>query len=143
MIDEDEMNSVDIPNDFSAAVKDIKLAILQARARAARVSNVEALKLYFFVGGYVSKKSRSAKWGSGVIEALSERLQVELPGLRGFSPSSIKRMRVFFEAWSSCFEIRSLTTDTNRHSSSDEIQRARPAELSDNAIRPMALGEND
>jgi len=33
-----------IPKDFSAAVKDIKLAILQARARAARVSNVEALQ---------------------------------------------------------------------------------------------------
>ena len=36
-----------VPKDFSAAVKDIKLVILQARARAARVSNVEALKLYF------------------------------------------------------------------------------------------------
>ena len=86
-----------IPNDFTAAVKDIKLAILQARARAARVSNVEALKLYFYVGGYISKKTRNAKWGSGAIDALSERLQVELPGLRGFSAASIKYMRQFFE----------------------------------------------
>ena len=29
-----------VPKDFSAAVKDIKLVILQARARAARVSDV-------------------------------------------------------------------------------------------------------
>lgn len=36
------MSEKAIPNDFIAAVKDIKLAILQARARAARVSNVEA-----------------------------------------------------------------------------------------------------
>lgn len=78
------------PTGFVAAVNDIKLAILQARARAAQVSNVEALKLYFFVGGYISKKTRSAKWGTGAIHALSERLQVELPGLRGFSPASIK-----------------------------------------------------
>lgn len=100
-----------IPNDFTAAVKDIKLAILQARARAARVSNVEALKLYFYVGGYISKKTRNAKWGSGAIDALSERLQVELPGLRGFSAASIKYMRQFFEEWANWFEIRHLPSD--------------------------------
>lgn len=88
-----------VPRDFAAAVKDIKLAILQSRARAAHASNVEALKLYFYVGGYVSKKTRTAKWGSGAIDALSNRLQVELPGLRGFSASNIKYMRIFFEAW--------------------------------------------
>ena len=70
-----------------------------AFARAAYASNVEALKLYFYVGGNVSKKTRTAKWGSGAIDALSNRLQVELPGLRGFSASNIKSMRIFYEAW--------------------------------------------
>lgn len=88
-----------IPSDFTNAVKDIKLAILSARTRAARLANAEALKLYFYVGGYVSKKTRTAKWGSGAIEMLSKRLQVELPGLRGFSTSSIVFMRLFYEAW--------------------------------------------
>ena len=100
-----------VPRDFAAAVKDIKLAILQSRARAAHASNVEALKLYFYVGGYVSKKTRTAKWGSGAIDALSNRLQVELPGLRGFSASNIKYMRIFFEAWTKWFEIRHLASD--------------------------------
>ena len=97
-----------MPKDFAAAVKDIKLAILQARAKAAHLANAEALKLYFFVGGYISKKTRNAKWGSGAIDALSNQLQVELPGLRGFSPSSIKRMRQLYEVWSEAFEIRPL-----------------------------------
>lgn len=100
-----------LPKDFTSVVADIKLAILEARARAARVSNVEALKLYFLVGGYISKKTRVAKWGSGAIDALSERLQIELPGLRGFSPASIRKMRLFFEAWESLLEIRSLPTN--------------------------------
>ena len=100
-----------MPKDFTSAVKDIKLAILQTRARAAQLSNVEALKLYFFVGGYISKKTRSAKWGTGAIDALSERLQVELPGLRGFSATSIKKMRLFFDAWAPCLTIRPLPTD--------------------------------
>lgn len=37
--------------------------------------------------------------GDGAIEAISKRLQVELPGLRGFSARSIKYMRTFFEEW--------------------------------------------
>ncbi len=85
--------SVSIPEDFASTVNDIKLAILQARAKAAHLANSEALKLYFYVGSYISKKTRSAKWGSGAIDALSKRLQIELPGLRGFSASNIKNMR--------------------------------------------------
>lgn len=116
---------VSIPKDFSKAVRDIKLAILQTRAKAAHLANAEALKLYFFVGGYVSKKTRNAKWGSGAIEALSERLQVELPGPRGFSASSIKRMRAFFEAWSDVLSIRPMPLD----------------ETGLTPIRPTSLGE--
>jgi hypothetical protein len=99
-----------LPKDFALAVKDIKLAILQARAKATRLANAEALKLYFFVGGYISKKTRNAKWGSGAIDALSNQLQVELPGLRGFSAMSIRYMRLFFEAWSPCAEIQHLAS---------------------------------
>ena len=103
-----------VPRDFLAAVQDIKLAILQARASAARSSNVETLKLYFFVGGYVSAKTRKAKWGSGAIDALSARLQTELPGLRGFSPANMKNMRIFFETWSKRWTIRPVEGDASK-----------------------------
>ena len=136
-------NQIKVPRDFSVAVKDIKLAILQSRARAARMANVEALKLYFYVGGYVSKKTRTAKWGTGAINALSARLQVELPGLRGFSPSSIKRMRVFFEAWSSCREVRLLLTDRVHQPITNEKRQILSDKVDDAKIRPMALGESE
>lgn len=93
------MDNIIIPKDFTEAVADIKLAILQARSEAARTSNKEALKLYFFVGGYISLKTRTARWGTGAICALSKRLQIELPGLRGFSPQHIRFMRQFYEEW--------------------------------------------
>jgi predicted nuclease of restriction endonuclease-like (RecB) superfamily len=135
-----------LPKDFSTAVKDIKLAILQARAKAAHLANAEALKLYFFVGGYISKKTRNAKWGSGAIDALSNQLQVELPGLRGFSASSIKRMRVFFEAWSKTFQIRRLPNIESAKSGNRQIASGgiRPTALGETElmpIRPMPLGE--
>ena len=109
-----------IPTDFTAAVKDIKLAILQARARAARVSNIEALKLYFYVGGYISKKTRNAKWGTGAIDALSERLQVELPGLRGFSSQHIRFMRQFYEEWYQVIGIDNKAASEIRYLPSSE-----------------------
>lgn len=124
-----------VPRDFMTAVKDIKLAILQARAKAARLANAEALKLYFYVGGYISQKSRSAKWGSGAIDALSNQLQAELPGLRGFSATSIKRMRVFFEAWSTSFQIRCLPDSESAEQKKRKTHAA--------GIRPTALGESE
>ena len=108
------------PRDFLAAVEDIKLAILSARARAARVSNVEALKLYFFVGGYISRKTRSAKWGTGAIDALSERLQVELPGLRGFSSQHIRFMRQFYDEWNGVVGLPDVSAPAIRYLPSSE-----------------------
>ena len=85
--------------DIRIAVKTIKTAILRSRYMAARKANFEHLKLYFYVGAYVSANSRNGTWGTGAIAAISERLSQELPGLRGFSPSNIKNMRQFFEEW--------------------------------------------
>ncbi len=82
-----------------AAVKTIKTAILKSRYMAARKANFEHRKLYFYVGAYVSANSRNGTWGTGAIAAISERLSLELPGLRGFSHSNIKNMRQFFEEW--------------------------------------------
>ena len=95
--------------DIRIAVKTIKTAILRSRYMAARKANFEHLKLYFYVGAYVSANSRNGTWGTGAIAAISERLSQELPGLRGFSSTNIKNMRIFFEQWA--FDInRQLST---------------------------------
>lgn len=90
------------PGGLEGAVKTIKTAILKSRYLAARKANAEMLKLYFNVGAYVSAHSRAGTWGTGAIEAISERLSLELPGLRGFSPVNIKNMRIFYERWGKC-----------------------------------------
>lgn len=133
--------AVGIPRDFAGAVKEIKLAILQARAQAARLANAEALKLYFFVGGYISKKTRNAKWGSGAIDALSARLQVELPGLRGFSPANMKNMRLFFEFWADDFSIRCSPSDGIRPNARNEIRQMPSDESALVPIRQMPSDE--
>ena len=43
--------------------------------------------------------TRNRNWGTGAIETICMRLRQELPGLRGFGVSSLKNMRIFYEAW--------------------------------------------
>ncbi len=87
------------PADVRQAVDTIKNAILQSQYRAAKGVNREQLSLYFGIGRYVSERSRWKFWGTGAIERISEQLQKELPGLRGFGSRQIKNMRSFYEEW--------------------------------------------
>lgn len=82
------------------AVSAIKTAILQGQYEAAKDVNRVQLALYFAVGRYLSMNTRKGVWGTGALQAISGRLRKELPGLRGFSVSSLKNMRLFYEEWS-------------------------------------------
>ncbi|MBQ7471165.1 MAG: DUF1016 family protein [Prevotella sp.] len=84
---------------YQSAVEIIKTAILQSQARAAKAVNQEQLALYYGIGRYISDNTRNKNWGTGAIETISKRLRLELPGLRGFGVSSLKNMRIFYEAW--------------------------------------------
>ena len=84
---------------YSEAVTAIKEAILRSQYRAISTVNGEQLSLYYGIGRFVSENSRDGFWGTGAIEQISQLLQKELPGLRGFSATNIKKMRFFYEAW--------------------------------------------
>ena len=93
-----------IKADYAQAVKAIKQAIVVCRYRAARQMNGEVLGLYYSIGKYISEQSRNAQWGTGAIRTISEQLQQEIPGLRGFSEGNMRKMRLFYEAWQPVFE---------------------------------------
>ena len=96
---------------YRNAVSIIKQAILQSQYRAAKLVNGEQLSLYFGIGCYVSVNSRKGTWGTGAIDRISEQLRKELPGLRGFSASSIKDMRSFYEYWQQFINRRPSAVD--------------------------------
>lgn len=85
---------MDINQNYREAVKNIKEAILRSQYRAVASVNKEQLSLYYGIGRYVSENSRTGFWGKGAIEQISSLLQKELPGLRGFSATNIRNMRI-------------------------------------------------
>ena len=93
------------------AVEAIKTAIQQTRYNVMRHANKELLSLYYGVGGYLSQQVSVAKWGDKVLDSISDQLQQEMPGLRGFSKGNIKKMRKFYEEWMPIFG--SLSTNQN------------------------------
>lgn len=97
-------------SDIISVAKAIKGAVIESRYITAKLVNKEVVTLYYNVGRFISARSRLGHWGSNAISKLSTLLCQELPGLRGFSETNIKNMRIFFEEWQDVFENRQLAT---------------------------------
>ena len=96
---------------YLIAAQTIKTAILQSQYQAVKLVNKEQLSLYYGVGRYISQSSRNKYWGTGAIPYISNKLHKELPGLRGFSETNIRLMRIFYEEWKILDENSSVVTD--------------------------------
>jgi predicted nuclease of restriction endonuclease-like (RecB) superfamily len=107
---------------YVETIKLLKSAILSSRYRAAVLANKEMLGLYFAVGKLISEKTKKEKWGAKVLEQISNDLQNELPGLRGFSASNIKRMRIFYDSWENHFPIYESTNNPISSTASNQLQ---------------------
>ena len=107
------MESIEKSTELRQAVADIKTAILQGQYEAAKGVTRIQLAVYFGIGKYISQHTRKGVWGTGALDAISEQLRRELPGLRGYSPSSMKNMRKFYENW--------IMLDANSLVATDEL----------------------
>ena len=96
---------------YAQTIRQLKSAILASRYRAAVLANRELLTLYFNAGKLINEKTKQGKWGDKILTQLSNDLQKELPGLKGFSATNLKNMRAFFEYWNPIIVIGQLPTD--------------------------------
>ena len=119
---------------YNNAVQAIKQAILSSQLRATRHVNEEQLALYFGIGKYISENTREGKWGTGAVESISRQLSAELPGLKGYSATNLKYMRIFYEAWIG-LDKSSATADELE----DGKSSATAAELQQAANQPITL----
>jgi len=105
------INDIKPMEQYPTAVKSIKDAIFSSQYNAAKGVNGIQLSLYFCIGKYISENTRQKKWGSNALEVICGQLQKELPGLRGFSATNFRYMRLFYEAWSDLAVNSSATAD--------------------------------
>lgn len=94
------MKSDKIDISYTKAAEAIKVAILNAQYEAAKGVNNIQLMLYYAIGRFISQNTRKQKWGTNAVATISHLLKQDMPGLRGYSESNLKRMRTFYEEWS-------------------------------------------
>lgn len=99
---------------YETAAETIKTAILQGQYEALKSENRVQLAVYFGIGKFISSNSRNGGWGTDALSAISELLRKILPGLRGFSATQMKEMRLFYEGWNELDRNSSVTTDELR-----------------------------
>ena len=109
---------------YNHAAEVIKTAILQGQYEALKDENRIQLAVYFCIGKYVCENSRSGKWGTGALTTISNRLRKILPGLRGFSAENLKKMRLFYEAWTMLDNTSSVSDENNSVITITELSNA-------------------
>ena len=116
---------------YKPAANIIKTAILQGQYEAAKGVNRIQLAVYFCIGKYVSLNTRKGDWGSGALEAISQILRKELPGLKGYSATQLREMRLFYEAWQILDSNSSVMTDEGLNQDFIESTQANSSVMTD------------
>mgnify|MGYP003290599353 CR=1 FL=1 len=99
---------------YNKAIKAIKNAILISQYESVLSINEKQLYLNFSVGKFISENTRNGFWGTDALSAISEQLQKELPGLRGFKTSNMKNMRQFYEEWSKHLNFNKINSVSDK-----------------------------
>jgi predicted nuclease of restriction endonuclease-like (RecB) superfamily len=88
-----------LPTDYPAFLEEIKARIRVAQIKASLSVNRELIALYWDIGQGIVERQRAQGWGASVIDRLAHDIQTAFPGIEGFSPSNISRMRAFYLAY--------------------------------------------
>lgn len=88
-----------LPAGYVELLDDLKSRVRTSQVKAALSVNRELIQLYWDIGRLIVDRQERAGWGASVIDRLASDLQRAFPGLQGFSPSNISRMRAFFLAY--------------------------------------------
>jgi hypothetical protein len=120
---------------FSAGVatlyREVRAVLEEARASAYRAVNFAMVQAYWQVGRLIVEheqkgKSRAA-YGQAVVEDLSRRLGAEFG--RGFDPSNLRYMRMFFQRFPNRDAARHKSKVTVRKEAAEKVAKAGPEEF--------------
>jgi len=101
-----------MPRDYPSLLAEIKERIRSAQYDALRAVNKELVTLYWDLGRVICKRqAEGTSWGKAVVERLATDLQVEFPGVGGFSASNLWRMKGFYETYASSEKLAPLVRE--------------------------------
>ena len=100
--------ALQLPVGYPEFLRDLKSRIRDAQLRASFAVSRELVLLYWSIGREILERQRTEGWGAKVIDRLSHDLQVEFPGVEGYSPRNLKYMRTLAEVWPDSAKVPQL-----------------------------------
>ena len=97
-------------NELDNTFTEIAHVIEVARDNAYRKVNEELILMYQKVGRFLSEKSKDTSYGDGYIDSLSEYIQKQFPGIKGFNRRGLYRMKQFYETYAGNEKVSPLVT---------------------------------
>ena len=97
--------------DFKQWLVDLKVRIRQSQIRAMVKVNDEMLRLYWDMGRDITVRQMDAVWGGRFFENLSKELKAEFPDMQGFSVTTLKYCKYFYQFYSRDNTIRQQLVD--------------------------------
>ena len=98
-----------INHNFKVFVTDIKQKILSSQYEALKAVNKELITLYWDIGKSIVEKQEAFGWGKSVVKNLSEELQKEFVGMKGFSVRNLWNMRNFYIEYKDNSKLQTLS----------------------------------
>ena len=121
--------SIHVEKDF----QQVHNIVVFHRSEVARKVNTEMLQMAWEIGQYISARIKSAGWGAKVVDELSEYLQLQEPGSRGFGRRNLYNMVTFYDKYSTpefCEIAQSLTNSLFvQHKTQSEIVQMPSAQI--------------
>lgn len=96
---------------YSQFLSSIKERIRKAQYDALKAVNKELITLYWDIGRMIVERQKKHGWGKSIVENLAEDLQKEFPGIGGFSPSNLWRMKLFYEEYARSTKLAPLVRE--------------------------------
>lgn len=88
-------------SEYKNFIKELKHRIRSAQYEALKKVNKEQLQLNWDIGKMLSEKKKQLSWGKAVVEQIATDIQIEFPGIRGYSSRNLWRMKQFYELYAS------------------------------------------
>ena len=92
--------------DYTAWVRAISQRFRQSQIKAAVKVNGEMLSFYWELGKEICEFHVESRWGSRIIDTLSQDLQRELPTVKGLSPTNLRYMKRFYLLYHSVIQAQ-------------------------------------
>ena len=81
---------------YEPFVNEIKDLIYKKQYSVLKSMNAETINLYWDIGKEIERQQKERGWGKSVVKVLSDSLQAEFPGAKGYSAANLWRMRNFY-----------------------------------------------